>query len=104
VLKGYGKVVPRKSVRPLKPSEIQSEVEINKRRFFDELIVRRHATSIIAPKPLKGGSDTKEPDDADGDADTEPAGELPDIEDILDSTGKVLNQHHDQCRGHPATR
>jgi hypothetical protein len=41
---------------------------------------------------MKGESDTKESDDADGDADTEPAGELPDIEDILDFTGKVLNQ------------
>jgi hypothetical protein len=36
--------------------------------------------------------DNNEPDDADDDADTEPAGELHDIEDILDSTGKVLNQ------------
>jgi hypothetical protein len=49
-------------------------------------------SSINPPKPMKGESDTKEPDDADGEADTEPAGELPDIEDILDSTGKVLNQ------------
>jgi hypothetical protein len=56
------------------------------------LIERRHGTFINPPKPVKGESDTKEPDDADGDADTEPAGELPDIEDILDSTGKVLNQ------------
>jgi hypothetical protein len=38
---------------------------------------------------MNGESDTNEPDDADGDDETEPAGELPDIEDILDSTGKV---------------
>jgi hypothetical protein len=37
---------------------------------------------------MKGESDTKEPVDAD----TEPAGELSDITDILDSKGKVLNQ------------
>jgi hypothetical protein len=92
VLKGNGKVVPRRSVRPLNPSEIYSEVEIKKRNVFDELIERRHGTSINPPKPMKGESDTNEPDDADGDADTEPAGELPDIEDILDSTGKVLIQ------------
>jgi hypothetical protein len=92
VLKGNGKVVPRRSVRPLNPSEIHSEVEIKKRKVFDELIERRHGTSINPPKPMKGESDIKEPDDADGDADTEPAGELPHIVDILDSTGKVLNQ------------
>jgi hypothetical protein len=92
VLKGNGKVVPRRSVRPLNPSEIHSEVEIKKRNVFDELIERRHGTSINPPKPMNDESDTNEPDDADGDADTEPAGELLDIEDILDSTGKVLNQ------------
>jgi hypothetical protein len=84
--------VPKRSVRPLNPAEIHSEVEIKKRRVFDELIERRHGTSINPPKPMKGESDTKEPNDADGDAETEPAGELPDIEDILDSTGKVLIQ------------
>jgi hypothetical protein len=62
------------------------------RKAFDELIERRHGTSINPPKPMKGESDTKRPDNAHGDADTEPAGELPDIEDILDFTGKVLNQ------------
>jgi hypothetical protein len=67
-------------------------VEIKKRKVFDELIERRHGASINPPKPTKGESDTNEPDDADGDADTEPAGELLDIEDIMDSTGKVLNQ------------
>jgi hypothetical protein len=87
------KVVPRRSVRPFNPSEIHSEVEIKKRRVFDKLIERRHGTSNNPPKPMKGESDTKEPNEADGDADTEPAGEIPDIEDILDSTGKVLNQH-----------
>jgi hypothetical protein len=51
-----------------------------------------HPSTINPPKPMNGESDTKEPDDADGDVDTKPAGELPDIEDILDSTGKVLNQ------------
>jgi hypothetical protein len=67
-------------------------VKIKKRKVFVELIERRHGTSINPPKSTKGESDTKEPDDADGDADTEPAGERPDIEDILDSTGKNLHQ------------
>jgi hypothetical protein len=41
---------------------------------------------------MKGESDTKEPDDADGNSDSEPAGERPENKDTLDSTGKVLNQ------------
>jgi hypothetical protein len=43
---------------------------------------------------MKGNPDTTEPDyDNDGDdVDNEPAGDLPDIEDILESTGNVLNQ------------
>jgi hypothetical protein len=79
-------VVPRRSIRSLNPSEIHSEVEIKKRKVLDKLIERRHGTSINPPKPMNGESDTREPDDADGDADTEPARELPDIGDILDST------------------
>jgi hypothetical protein len=89
---GESKGVPRGSVRPLDLAETHSEVEIKKRKVFDELIERRHGTSINPQKPMKGESDTNEPDDADGDANTEPAGELPDLEDILDSTGKVLIQ------------
>jgi hypothetical protein len=78
VLKGNGKVVPRRSVRPLNPSETKWRSKRGK--------------SINPPMPINGESDTQEPNDADSDADTEPAGELPDIEDILDSAGKVLNQ------------
>jgi hypothetical protein len=47
VLKGNVKVVPRRSVRPLNPSEIHSEVEIQKRKVFDELIERRHGHPSI---------------------------------------------------------
>jgi hypothetical protein len=92
VLKGNGKGVPRRSVRPLNPSEIHSDVEIKKRTVFDELIERRHGKSNNPPTPMKSESDTEEPHDSDGNANTKPAGELPDIEDILDFTGKVLNQ------------
>jgi hypothetical protein len=73
VLKGNGKDVPRRSARPLNPAEIHSEVEIKKRKVIDELIERKHETSINLPKPIKSKSDTKEPNDADGDADTERA-------------------------------
>jgi hypothetical protein len=44
---------------PLDPSEIPSEVDIKKSIVFDELIERRHGTSINPPKPMKEEFDTK---------------------------------------------
>ena len=41
ILKVNGRVVPRRSLRPLKVDEIHSPVEIKKREVFDELIKRR---------------------------------------------------------------
>jgi hypothetical protein len=43
---GESKGVPRGSVRPLDSAETHSEVMIKKRKVFDELIERRHGTSI----------------------------------------------------------
>jgi hypothetical protein len=54
-------------MRSVNLSLSQSEVELKKRKMFDELIERRHWTSINPPKPMKGEPDTNEPDDADGD-------------------------------------
>jgi hypothetical protein len=56
---------------------------------FDELIERRHGTSINPPKPIKGEFDTKKPDDADGDAEHEPAEEFPDGE-LKEHAAKIL--------------
>ena len=41
ILKANGRVVPRRSLRPLKVDELHSPVEIKKRELFDELIQRR---------------------------------------------------------------
>ena len=41
ILKVNGRVVPRRSLRPLKVDELHSPVEIKKREVFDELIKRR---------------------------------------------------------------
>jgi hypothetical protein len=49
VFKGNGKFVYRRSVRPLNPLEIHSEVKIKKRKVIDRLIERRHGTSINPP-------------------------------------------------------
>jgi hypothetical protein len=51
ILKANGKVLPRRSVRPLQTAEIHSPSELKKRQVFDELIERRHGTSINPPKP-----------------------------------------------------
>ena len=46
ILKANGRVVPRRSLRPLKVDEIHSPVEIKKREVFDELIKRRWGTPM----------------------------------------------------------
>jgi hypothetical protein len=51
ILKANGKVVPRRSVRPLQTAKLHSPSELKKRQVFDELIERRHGTSINPPKP-----------------------------------------------------
>ena len=43
ILKANGRVVPRRSLRPLKVDELPSPVEIKKREVFDELIKRKWA-------------------------------------------------------------
>ena len=90
VLKANGSVVPRRTVRPLQVAEIHSPIEIKKRKVFDELIERRHGTSINPPKPAtaKPDSDVDEtvaPDESEDEG-------IPEVEDVVDSTGKVLDQ------------
>ena len=46
ILKANGRVVPRRSLRPLKVDEIHSPAEIKKREVFDELIERRWCSQI----------------------------------------------------------
>ena len=53
ILKVNGRVVPRRSLRPLKVDEINSPVEIKKREVFDELIQRRWGTPMTPPNTQK---------------------------------------------------
>ena len=46
ILKANGRVVPRRSLRPLKVDELHSPVELKKRDVFDELIQRRWASPM----------------------------------------------------------
>lgn len=85
VLKSNGRVVPTRNVRPLKTEELHSPVEIKKRKVFDELIERRWGNSINPPKIQERDFDKYEDDD-------EPAHVTIEQEDIVDATGKVINQ------------
>jgi hypothetical protein len=88
VLKSNGNVVPRRTLRPLKPEEMRSDTEQAKRKLFDELIERRWGSSINPPK-MKNDSDNEFEEYSDSDED---ARLIPDIEDTVDATGKPLNQ------------
>ena len=50
VLKHNGRVVPRRTARPLNNAELCSEVEIRKSKFFDALIEGKLGTTMIPPK------------------------------------------------------
>lgn len=91
VLKANGRVVPRRSCRPLRTAEIHSPTELKKRQTFDELIERRHGTSINPPKPKPTDESNESPEDDDRSSDTDDE-VTPDVEDIVDSTGRLLDQ------------
>jgi hypothetical protein len=94
VLKSNGNVVPRRTVRPLRVDELHSPEELKKREIFGALIERRWGTSINPP------NETTEDDMAESDEDTweeyedadEIARTIPEIEDTVDTRGKLLNQ------------
>ena len=88
VLKANGLVVPRRSVRPLHQSEVHSPSEQSKRQAFDALIERRYGNSIVAPATPAEGYKTTEPYEDDG----QQQFTIPDIEDSVDSTGRLINQ------------
>ena len=80
------RIVPRRSLRPLKIDEIHSPVEITKREVFDELIKRRWGipmtqSNIPQPKAFEKYEDNEQQEQT-----------TVGVEDIVDSTGKVINQ------------
>ena len=94
VLKANGKVVPRHTVRPLQTAEIHSPAQIKLHCNFDALIERRHGSAINPPKPVADIKEHPEGDDIDEGTEEE-RGAIPDVEDIVDSTGKLLDQQPD---------
>ena len=86
ILKANGRVVPRRSLRPLKVDEIHSPVEIKKREVFDELIKRRWGTPMTPPNTQQPKAFEKYDDHEQKEQPTL------EVEDIVDSTGKLINQ------------
>ena len=86
ILKANGRVVPRRSLRPLKVDEIHRPVEIKKREVFDELNERRWG-SPITPSNNQQQNVFKKYED--NEQQEQPTLE---VEDIVDSTGKLINQ------------
>ena len=96
VLKANGKVVPRRSLQPLNIAEQHSMVENKKCNVFDALIERRMGISINPPPtPEDQDPTTEDPtneNNLDDDNEMDGPVESPDHEDILDSTGRILEQ------------
>ena len=92
ILKDNGRVVPRGSLQPPPTTKIHSPVEEKKQNVFDALIERRMGTSINPPPTT---DETTKQNDLVNDCETTPMDEpveSPDHEDILDSTGRILEQ------------
>ena len=88
ILKANGNIVPQQSPRPLTVAKLHSPTELKKREIFDKLIERRWGSAIIPPKL---DNDTKEWSEYEDDEE-EPRMVL-ETEDVVDATGKQLNQN-----------
>jgi hypothetical protein len=88
ILKANGNVVPRRTVRPLSIAEKHSETEEDKRKLFDQLIKQKWGTSAFPPSKYTPPEDEM---DEYRDEDEEPR-VIPEHEDVVDATGRLLNQ------------
>ena len=79
----------RWSLQPLTMAEIRSPIEIKERKVFDKLVNRRWGTLINPPNAVvhEGDKDFEPYED-----DDEAARIIPDIKDIVDKDGKLLDQ------------
>ena len=71
---------------------MRSETELQKRKLFDELIERRWGSSIKPPKNVSPDEDQDDNNFEEYSDSDEDARIIPDIEDTVDLTGKLLNQ------------
>ena len=86
VMNRNGNVIPRQTLRKLTPSEISSEVEIGKRKEFDERIKNRHGDSINPPPIDKDKETVDFDDDFDEDTPSMPeADSFPDYDEYINN-------------------
>ena len=91
VLVSTGKVVPRRTVRPLRVAETRNVREEKRREIFDEIIMKRLESSYL--KGSKSKSKVEEPGEFTAYVnEDEVARDLPEMEDVVDSTGELINQ------------
>ena len=86
ILEANDRVVPRRSLGPLKVDEIHSPVEIKNKEVFDELIKRRWGTPMTPPNTQQPKAFEKYEDHEQQEQPTL------EVEAIVDSTGKLINQ------------
>ena len=94
ILKSNGKIVPRRSVRPLNKEELHSKAEQDKRDLFDKLVKEKLGDSVN-PMP-KGNEFELNHDAADEWVDYEDGEQepwhIPSVDDPVDNAGRALNQ------------
>ena len=89
ILKGNGRVASRHSARPLRTDEIYNNNEEKRRKVFDELIELGWGSSLNFSM---NSTKTKEQEFEEYSDAYEEARVIPDVEDIVDNTGKRLHQ------------
>eukprot|EP00957_Ditylum_brightwellii_P079812 6069811-Ditylum_brightwellii.AAC.1 len=93
IIKANSFVVPRKTLRPLQVKEVHLDVEKKTRKTFDQLIECLWGTSLLKlppepdHKPVDQDNDMEEYYNED-----ESPHIVPDIEDLVDNKGNLLNQ------------
>jgi len=96
ILKANGRVVPRRSCRPLNTSEIYNSSEIRKRKVFNDLIRGKLGDSVNPPSNDPTDSDNDQHEDDDEfeyyQDEQQPPRDLPEHEDAIDSKGHLINQ------------
>ena len=92
VLKSNGNVVPCQTVQPLQLAELHSDTEKRKLAIFDALIERRWGPPMSTPNKDDADTTTDTEDNEVDDDETMTSKWHIDIEDLVDSQGKLINQ------------
>ena len=78
--------MPRRTLRPLKPWETNSDPENQKRKLFDKMVEDKVGNPLVH-KDEDEEADWEQYDDPD-----DPPKDIPSMEDTVDASGKLINQ------------